>query len=73
MQAYKWFDDPLVRRFRDDVELHGTFTHPWFLGVVRKWEPIFQSLEGQRARILEIGSFEAFQRATCSGAFVTRR
>ena len=58
MQAYKWFDDPLVCRFRDDVELHGTFTHPWFLGVVRKWEPIFQSLEGQRARILEIGSFE---------------
>ena len=50
--------DPLIRHFRDEVVSRGTFTTSWFLGHVRRWEPIFRRLEGRAASLLEIGSFE---------------
>ena len=49
---------PLTARFREEVVAYGSFQHDWFTGNIATWEPVLRELEGRRARILEIGSFE---------------
>lgn len=47
-----------AERFRREVLDRGDFTEHWFVRHAVRWERIFAELEGQAARVLEIGSFE---------------
>lgn len=49
---------PLVERFLSEVVERGSFTAKWFSPNVGRWEPFVARLDGRRAEILEIGSFE---------------
>lgn len=49
--------DP-TERFRRQVRDRGSFENDWFTRHIRAWEPLMRTLEGQRATILELGSFE---------------
>jgi len=50
--------DSLAARFRAEILAQGTFTRDWFSGGIPVWEQILHPLEGRRAEMLEIGSFE---------------
>jgi hypothetical protein len=45
-------------RFRAEVVARGAFTADWFTKSLPRWQPLMSELEGRRARVLEIGSFE---------------
>jgi predicted O-methyltransferase YrrM len=47
-----------VKRFHEEVVVYGDFTRDWFTAHIPALEPIMRELEGRRARVLEIGSFE---------------
>jgi hypothetical protein len=51
-------DDSVTARFRSDVVARGTFSEDWFTVHIPIWERVMRELEGQQARILELGSFE---------------
>jgi predicted O-methyltransferase YrrM len=51
-------DDELTERFRAEVIAQGSFRTDMVSGNFAHWEPILKELEGNTARILEIGSFE---------------
>ena len=51
-------DDGLLARFREEVVARGSFRSDMVSGRFPTWEPFLQELEGRRAQILEIGSFE---------------
>lgn len=51
-------DDRLTARFRQEVLARGSFRVDMVSGNFALWEPLLEQLEGRRARILEIGSFE---------------
>jgi predicted O-methyltransferase YrrM len=50
--------NPLVVRFREEVEARGTFTEDWFSKHAAAWEPILRELDGRASSLLEIGSYE---------------
>jgi hypothetical protein len=45
-------------RFRDEVVERGDFTEDWFTVYIPTWDRVLSELEGRRARVLEVGSFE---------------
>jgi hypothetical protein len=47
-----------VDPFRVEVFDRGTFSEDWYLRRVNAWPSIFRELEGRRAQLLEIGSYE---------------
>lgn len=51
-------DEALTVRFREEVAARGRFRVDMVSGNFALWEPFLEDLEGKRARILEIGSFE---------------
>ena len=48
----------LIDRYREQVVARGEFSHDWFTVHIPAWEPVLRRLEGRRARLLELGSFE---------------
>lgn len=50
--------DALTERFREEVMARAEFTEDWFTVHIPAWERVARKLEGRRARILELGSFE---------------
>jgi predicted O-methyltransferase YrrM len=72
--------DDATARFRAEVVARGSFSQDWFTMHIPSWEPFLRELEGRRARILELGSFEGLSaafllwrlpdaRATCVDTF----
>lgn len=51
-------DDSVTARFRAEVVARGTFSEDWFTVHIPIWERVMRELEGEQARILELGSFE---------------
>lgn len=45
-------------RFRSAVVDRGAFTEDWFTVYIPTWDAVLRELEGKRARVLEVGSFE---------------
>lgn len=52
-----------LNRFREEIVERGDFTHDWFTNRIESLETVLRPLEGQGARVLEIGSFEGL--STC--------
>jgi Methyltransferase domain len=50
--------DDVADRFRREVVARGEFTEDWFTVYVPVWNALLRELEGRRARVLELGSFE---------------
>lgn len=50
--------DELVQHFRKEVIEPGSFSQDGFTLSMRAWEPLFEQLEGKKARMLEVGSYE---------------
>jgi hypothetical protein len=50
--------DPSIKRFRQEIVSRGAFSHEWFLENIPTWAPVLRHLEGRKANLLEIGSFE---------------
>jgi predicted O-methyltransferase YrrM len=48
----------VTERFRSDVVARGEFEHDWFTVHIPAWDAALRELEGQQARLLELGSFE---------------
>jgi predicted O-methyltransferase YrrM len=48
----------LAERFRAEVVSRGQFEHDWFTVHIPQWSRLLAPLEGQGARLLELGSFE---------------
>jgi predicted O-methyltransferase YrrM len=51
-------EQELIDRYREQVVARGEFSHDWFTVHIPAWEPVLRRLEGRRARLLELGSFE---------------
>ncbi|HUF01667.1 MAG TPA: class I SAM-dependent methyltransferase [Gaiellaceae bacterium] len=51
-------EDSLVARFREEVMERAAFSQDGFVHQIADWEPFFGELEGRRAELLEIGSYE---------------
>jgi hypothetical protein len=52
-----------LARFREEIVETGDFRHDWFTNRIDSLEEVLRPLEGQAARVLEIGSFEGL--STC--------
>ncbi|MDH5281056.1 MAG: hypothetical protein OEW52_07895 [Thermoleophilia bacterium] len=50
--------DDQVARLEREIVGKGAFSEHWFIRHAMTWEPILSGLEGRRARLLEIGSYE---------------
>jgi predicted O-methyltransferase YrrM len=48
----------VTERFRADVVERGEFEHDWFTVHIPAWDAGLRRLEGHKARLLELGSFE---------------
>jgi Methyltransferase domain len=45
-------------RFQRAVVARGEFSEDWFTVYIPTWDEVLRELEGKRARVLEVGSFE---------------
>lgn len=48
----------MTERFRADVVGRGEFEHDWFTVHIPAWDAALRGLQGHKARLLELGSFE---------------
>jgi predicted O-methyltransferase YrrM len=48
----------VTERFRSDVVARGEFEHDWFTVHIPAWDAALRELDGERGRLLELGSFE---------------
>jgi predicted O-methyltransferase YrrM len=53
----------VAARFRDEVVTQGRFSEDWFTVHIPIWEEVLRGLEGKRAKLLELGSFEGLSAA----------
>jgi Methyltransferase domain len=48
----------VAERFRSEIVEEGDFSEDWFTVYIPIWDRILGELQGRRARVLEVGSFE---------------